>query len=194
MGVVRLTLHSCLLVLGKVYAPALHVAVDVAVAAVVFVTLADVHTPALPVGVFAALVVARTAVAVAPPACFFEMMLVPLVFVAVLSLCILLAFVSSCCFVTCYVCAHAFWEQACGSSIQMPSEIPSITEIVVALNELNLVASGETQLISASGCEVICNGEYQSSLLWFGPSFSSSSSWLGRIFVPAFRADALRCI
>lgn len=65
-----------------------HSAVAVA-AVVVFVAPADARTPALLVVVFAALAVARTAVAAVPPACFSEMMLVLPVFAAVLSLCIL---------------------------------------------------------------------------------------------------------
>lgn len=105
MGVVRLTVHSCLLVREKVYAPGLHVA---AAAAAVFVALADVHTPALLAVVFAALAVAQTAVA--PPACFFETMLVPIVFVAVLFSCILSTFVSSCCFLSRSGCVHTFRE------------------------------------------------------------------------------------
>ena len=150
---------------------------------VVFVTPADARTPALLVAVFAALVAARTDVAVAQPACFSETKLVPLGFAVALSLCILLILVSSCCFLTHSVRAFTFREQACGSSIQMSSQIPSIAKVIIALNELNFVASSKTQFVGASGCEIICNGGYQSSLFCSRPSLSSASLWSGAFFV-----------
>ena len=79
-------------------------------AVVVFVNPADARTPALLVAVFAALVAARTAVAVAQPACFSETKLVPPAFAVALSLCILMVFVSSCCFLTHSVRAFTFGE------------------------------------------------------------------------------------
>lgn len=129
-------------------------------AVVVFVAPADARTPALLVAVFAAVAVARTAFAAVPPACFFETMLVSPVFAAALSLCILLAFVSSCFSVPRSLHSLTFREQACGSSIQMPSKIPSITKVVIALNELDFIASSKTQLVGTSGCKVVCNGAY----------------------------------
>ena len=50
-----------------------------------------------------------------------------------------------------------FWEKPRPSFLQVPPEIPSISEIVIALDQLDLLSLGQSQFIRAASFEVVCS-------------------------------------
>lgn len=54
---------------------------------------------------------------------------------------------------------HTFWEQAAVAGLGIPAQEPAVAKVVVALDQLNPVATAKAQLVGAPGDELMHDDE-----------------------------------